>query len=209
VSARFDVFNDRGELLGSVSRQIGPHTGTQINNIFGAINRGSESFDDATIVVTSSGELFSFAAVIDNETTDPYLVVGALDVPAPPGHVPPPAPTATPTLPAPTPTPTRTPAPQGKTVIVNVGQGGLNFVDQASGSDRTTIRVGDTVRWVWVGGSHSTTSGTCSGGCQANGLWDSGTGSGKTFERKFTQAGTFPYFCIPHGSSMTGVIQVQ
>ncbi len=99
--------------------------------------------------------------------------------------------------------------PQGQTVVVNVGEGGLNFVDQASGSNMTRIHVGDTVRWVWVGGSHSTTSGSCSGGCHADGLWDSGTGSGKTFERKFTQAGTFPYHCIPHGAAMTGTVVVQ
>jgi plastocyanin len=210
-SARFDVFDANGQLLGTVTREIAAHSGTQINNIFGAINRGSESINDAVIVVTSNGALFSYAAVIDNQTTDPFLVIGAEDVPAPPGHIPPPALTQTPTpqaTPRP-PSPTPTPAPQGQTVIVNVGEGGLNFVDQASGSNMTRIHVGDTVRWVWVGGSHSTTSGGCSGGCRADGLWDSGTGSGKVFERKFTQAGTFPYHCIPHGAAMTGVIQVQ
>jgi plastocyanin len=30
-----------------------------------------------------------------------------------------------------------------------------------------------------------------------------------TFEHKFTQAGTFAYHCIPHGSAMTGTIVVQ
>jgi len=213
VSARFDVFNGRGELLGSVTRPIEAHSGTQINNLFGAINRGSQAINDAVIVVTSTGDVFSFAAVIDNETTDPFLVVGAEDVPAPPGDVPPPAPTLTPMPQAtprpPSPTPTPTPSAQARTAIVNVGQGGLRFVDQASGSNVTTIHVGDSVRWVWVGGSHSTTSGGCSGGCHPDGLWDSGTGSGKVFEMKFTQAGSFPYHCIPHGAAMTGVIQVQ
>ncbi|HEY2798550.1 MAG TPA: plastocyanin/azurin family copper-binding protein [Thermoanaerobaculia bacterium] len=210
ASARFDVFNAAGQLLGSQSKQIPAHSGIQINNIFGAIGRASESISDAVIVVTGSAELFSFAAVIDNQTTDPFLVIGSEDVPAPPGHVPPPAPTLTPT-PQATPRPTATPTPvaQGQTVVVNVGEGGLNFVDQASGSNMTRIHVGDTVRWVWVGGSHSTTSGSCSGGCHADGLWDSGTGSGKVFERKFTQAGTFPYHCIPHGAAMTGSIVVQ
>ena len=210
VSARFDVFNDAGEILGSQTRPIPAHSGVQINNIFGAIGRGSDSLDDAVIVVTATAEVFSFASVIDNQTTDPILVIGAQDVPAPPGHLPPPAPTQTPAPQAtPRPTPTPTPAPQGQTVVVNVGQGGLRFVDQASGTSTTTIHVGDTVRWVWVGGSHSTTSGSCSGGCRADGLWDSGTGSGMTFERKFTQAGTFAYHCIPHGASMTGTIVVQ
>jgi len=212
VSARFDVFNAEGQLLGSQTRSIDAHSGVQINNIFGAIGRPSESVNDAVIVVTATAEVFSFAAVIDNQTTDPFLVIGSEDVPAPPGHVPPPAPTQTPTAQStPRPTPTRTPTPvaQGQTFVVNVGQNGLNFVDQTSGSNMTRIHVGDTVRWVWVGGSHSTTSGGCSGGCRPDGLWDSGTGSGKTFERKFTQAGTFAYHCIPHGAAMTGTVVVQ
>jgi plastocyanin len=92
---------------------------------------------------------------------------------------------------------------------VSVGQGGLNFVDQSSGSNVTTIHVGDTVRWVWAAGFHSTTSGSCSGGCRADGRWDSGEGSGKTFSRTFTQPGTFEYYCTVHGAAMTGVVQVQ
>ncbi|HEY1251874.1 MAG TPA: plastocyanin/azurin family copper-binding protein [Thermoanaerobaculia bacterium] len=210
VSARFDVFNESGQLLGSQTKQIPAHKGIQINNVFGAIGRASESTSDAVIVVTATAEVFSFAAVIDNETTDPFLVIGAEDVPAPPGHEPPPAPTQTPTPQAtPRPTATPTPRPQAQTITVNVGEGGLRFVDQTSGGNTTHVHVGDTVKWVWVGGSHSTTSGTCSGGCRADGLWDSGTGSGKTFSKQFTQAGTFPYFCIPHGAVMTGTVVVQ
>jgi len=213
VSARFDVFDAQGQLLGSQTRPIDAHSGVQINNIFGAIGRASQSISDAVIVVTATAEVFSFAAVIDNQTTDPFLVIGSEDVPAPPGHVPPPAPTLTPTpqsTPRPTPTRTPTPAAQAQTAVVNVGQGGLLFVDQASGSGTTHIHVGDTVRWVWSSGGHSTTSGACNGGCQADGMWDSGVaGSGKVFERKFTQAGTFPYHCTPHGAAMTGSIVVQ
>ena len=211
-SAQFDVFDASGQLLGSVTRDIPAHSGVQINNIFGAINRGSESINDAVIVVTSNGALFSYAAVIDNQTTDPFLVIGAEDVPAPPGHIPPPAPTQTPSPQAtPRPTATPTPAPQqGQTVVVNVGEGGLRFVDQTSGSSSTHIHVGDTVRWVWSSGGHSSTSGACNGGCQADGMWDSGVvGSGHVFERKFTQAGTFPYHCTPHGAAMTGTVVVQ
>ena len=181
--------------------------------MFAAIGRPAQAISDAVIVVRGSGNLFSFATVIDNETTDPFLVIGSEDKAAPPGYVPPQAaqdvPTPTPTRTQP-PAPTPTPTPQAaQTVVVNVGQGGLRFVDQLSGNSTTTIHVGDTVRWVWVGGSHSTTSGSCQGGCHPDGLWDSGTGSGMTFSRTFTQAGTFAYHCIPHGSSMTGVVQVQ
>jgi len=208
VTATFSIFNG-GVLLGSQDRQIPPQSGVQINNIFSAINQASVATDNAIIVVKASGDLFSYAAVIDNNTTDPSFVLGAEDKPAPPGFTPAPGPTATPQPTVPTPPPTPTPTPARQTVTVNVGQGGIRFVDQNSGSDRTTIRVGDTVRWVWVGGFHSTTSGTCSGNCQADGLWDSGAGSGMTFSHRFTQAGTFDYFCTVHGSAMTGVVQVN
>ena len=106
--------------------------------------------------------------------------------------------------------PTATPVPSAHTATVDVGQGGMNFVDQASGGATTTIHSGDTVRWVWVGGFHSTTSGGCSGSaCTSSGLWDSGAGSGMTFSRTFAQAGSFPYHCSVHGSLMQGTVVVQ
>lgn len=117
-----------------------------------------------------------------------------------------PAPTTTPMPGVPTPTP----APGGQTATVQVGQGGGNaFMDQQSGSTTTTIHPGDSVQWVWVSGFHSTTSGTCAGGCQPNGQWDSGAGSGMTFSHTFSQAGSFPYFCTVHGAMMTGTVIVQ
>ena len=204
IAATFSVFNG-GALLGSQDRQIAPHSGVQINNIFGAINQASIATDNAIVVVKASGELFTYAAVIDNNTSDPSFVAGAEDKPAPPGLTPPP--TATPQPPGPTPTPT----PAAQTATVSVGQGGgMNFVDQSSGSSTTTVHAGDTVRWRWVSGFHSTTAGTCSSGnCRANGQWDSGAGSGMTFDFRFTQAGTYNYFCTVHGASMTGVVQVN
>ena len=115
------------------------------------------------------------------------------------------APTATPTPPG---APTATPAPAER--VVDVGQGGGNtFVDQQTGSSTTTITVGTTVRWVWVSGIHSTTSGTCGAVCTPDGIWDSGAGGGMTFSHTFNQAGTFPYFCTVHGAMMTGTIVVQ
>jgi plastocyanin len=89
------------------------------------------------------------------------------------------------------------------TVNVNVG----NFFFSPS---TASINQGDTVRWNWVGGTHTTTSGTCPGGsCTSNGLWDSGTKSSGNFSHTFPDAGTFPYFCEVHGSSMTGKVNVQ
>jgi plastocyanin len=120
-----------------------------------------------------------------------------------------PSSTATPGPPPTSPPgPTATPLPS--VAIVHVGQGGNAFVDQRTGSTTTTISPGATVQWVWVASVHSTTSGSCGGGgCQSNGIWDSGTGSNMTFSHTFSQAGTFPYFCRVHGAMMQGTVIVQ
>ena len=106
---------------------------------------------------------------------------------------------------------TPTPMPGGgQTEMVQVGTGGGTvFVDQKSGTSTTTIHVGDTVQWVWVNGFHSTTSGSCSGSCTPDGIWNSGAGSGMTFTHTFTSSGTFPYFCLVHQSMMQGTVVVQ
>ena len=83
VTARFDVFDHAGRILGSQTRSIRAHSGVQIDDVFGAIGRSSDSIDDAVVVVTATGEVISYAAVIDNATSDPFLVVGAPDVAAP------------------------------------------------------------------------------------------------------------------------------
>ena len=71
-----------------------------------------------------------------------------------------------------------------------------------------TIHPGDQVRWTWASGGHSTTSGSPG---QPNGIWDSGIQSqGATFTRTFGSAGTFPYYCTPHGGccGMVGTVVV-
>ena len=80
-----------------------------------------------------------------------------------------------------------------------------------------TVKVGETVTWVWAGSGHSVVSGT---GCMADSKFcspndtscasTSTSASGAMYTHKFTQAGTFPYFCLPHCSAgMTGTITVQ
>jgi plastocyanin len=82
---------------------------------------------------------------------------------------------------------------RGATVRVNVGD---NFFSPANAS----VKVNDTIRWVWIGSNpHSTTS--------SAGLWDSGVRSSGEFSRQFTSAGNFPYFCTVH-SGQTGRISV-
>lgn len=92
VSARFDVFDRAGRILGSKTLSIRARSGVQVDDVFAAIGRASDSMDDAVIVVTATAEVLSYAAVIDNATSDPFLVSGAPDVTAPAGRVPPPAP---------------------------------------------------------------------------------------------------------------------
>jgi plastocyanin len=63
---------------------------------------------------------------------------------------------------------------------------------------------------------HSTTSGSCSAGgyygdnCTPDGNWDSGTQmSPATFSHVFSTAGMFRYYCLVHGSQMTGTVIVH
>ena len=71
-----------------------------------------------------------------------------------------------------------------------------------------TIHPGDQVRWTFSSSGHSTTSGSPG---QPNGIWDSGIrNQGATFTRTFNSAGTFPYYCVPHGGccAMVGTVMV-
>ena len=73
-----------------------------------------------------------------------------------------------------------------------VGSGGLFFVPSS-----VTIQPGDTVQWTWAASGHSSTSGTPG---NPDGLWNSGIlNVGATFSHTFPAAGSFPYFCTPHG----------
>ena len=90
------------------------------------------------------------------------------------------------------------------TVDVTVGPGG-NLVFSPSS---VTIHPGDQVRWTWDSSGHSTTSGSPG---QPNNIWDSGIhNQGATFTHTFNSAGTFSYYCIPHGGccGMTGNVVV-
>ena len=117
------------------------------------------------------------------------------------------------------------------TWTVHVGQGGAYFVDAASGTNTTTIAIGDTVTWVWEGDmQHSVTSGTCSAGgnggggggygggyggggssCHDAGTWTSSGlhSSGFQYSYTFSTAGTYPYYCLYHQNAMTGKVIVQ
>jgi 6-phosphogluconolactonase (cycloisomerase 2 family)/plastocyanin len=90
------------------------------------------------------------------------------------------------------------------TVTVQVGAGGRMFTPQ-----NVTIQAGDTVQWRWATNGHSTTSGTPG---HPDGMWDSGVQRRRfVFNQTFPTAGTFNYFCTPHGAccGMIGAVTVQ
>ena len=64
------------------------------------------------------------------------------------------------------------------------------------------VLLGDKIRWVWVNGGHTTTSGSIPSGATS---WDSNISSGSTFfEYTVTVAGTYQYVCTPHAPNMAG-----
>lgn len=103
------------------------------------------------------------------------------------------------------------------TVTVTVGPNGNFVFDPAT----VTIRVGDTVHWTWASTGHSVVSGQVISNmntpdgkfCSPNDT-DCATApasfAGATYDHTFTAAGTYPYYCAPHGViGMVGTVVVQ
>ena len=89
------------------------------------------------------------------------------------------------------------------TQTVMVGPGGFFFFPSS-----VTIEQGDDVMWIWSASGHSSTSGTPGA---PSGFWDSGVlNMGATFSHTFNSAGSFPYYCTPHGAccGMLGSVTV-
>jgi plastocyanin len=85
----------------------------------------------------------------------------------------------------------------GKTWNVNVS----DFVFTPS---NITVSVGDTVKWQWISGIHTTTSITVPSGAAT---WDEPiTISNQTYRYVVTVAGSYHYKCTPHFPGMEGFI---
>ncbi len=84
----------------------------------------------------------------------------------------------------------------------------VNMVNYAFVPDSLAVEFGDTVVWLDVSGTHTTTSGVNG---VPDGIWDSGFLSpGDSFAFAFDTLGTFPYYCTPHWSlGMIGKIVVN
>ncbi len=73
-----------------------------------------------------------------------------------------------------------------------------------------TIEAGDTVEWVWSGGSHTVTSGSDLDDPEVGQLFDTPLNSSNTsVSFTFTQVGTQDFFCRPHlNFGMTGTVNI-
>src|SRR4051794_11827902 len=76
--------------------------------------------------------------------------------------------------------------------VINIAVGGVNG-NQFSPAD-VTVKVGQTVRWTFMGGTHNVVSGTECAKTDGNFKSGSPVGSG-TFDKLFDTAGDFPYYC--------------
>ncbi|MFL5302295.1 MAG: plastocyanin/azurin family copper-binding protein [Anaeromyxobacteraceae bacterium] len=101
-----------------------------------------------------------------------------------------------------TPPPGGTPTPVTAAATFLVKLSNMQYVDGKSGGTPTTIKVGDTVQWQNVDSmDHTATSDTA--------LFNSALAQGASFKHTFTTAGSFPYHCEKHKSTMKGTIVVQ
>jgi len=103
------------------------------------------------------------------------------------------------------------------TVTVMVGPGNALVFEPPT----VTIKVGDTVRWSWATSFHSVVSGqVVNNQNMPDGKFCSPSDTacdtmqlsmeGATYDHTFTVAGTYPYFCAPHGVlGMKGSVVVQ
>jgi hypothetical protein len=87
VTATIRLFDGAAQQLGAQTVILGPRSGTQINRIFDAVGQVSRVTTNAWAVVATGDPgraVFSYAAVIDDATSDPIFVPGAEDEAGPP-----------------------------------------------------------------------------------------------------------------------------
>jgi len=97
--------------------------------------------------------------------------------------------------------------------VVAAGPLDVSIVDTSFQPTDLTVHVGDTVTWTVtkaITDPHSVTSGT-PGGTDSGKVFDSGIvlqNNGDSFPFTFTTAGTFPFYCQVHPTTMKGTITV-
>jgi hypothetical protein len=189
-------------LLGTVPVTLGPQTGAQVNDIYGQVKFGTLKTTNGYCTVESSVEsapLFTYAAEADNTTQDTIFVIGAEDVPAPPGFNPPTA-TASPTVPAATPTPTPTSAPTTVVIDLSATQFQWTFTGDGGSGPTLVARVGQTYQLQIRDGDRAGTtahgfSGIPSLGLSALALTAGGAAKTETFTPSVSQLGEHFFSC--------------
>lgn len=72
--------------------------------------------------------------------------------------------------------------------------------------------VGDTIKWIWSNGGHTTTCNGTNGTSRPTGAapWNANINSGSpSFSYVLTVAGSYHYVCLPHAPDMAGDINVS
>lgn len=87
---------------------------------------------------------------------------------------------------------------------INVGVSNFQFTPA-----NINATVGDTIKWNWVSGGHTTTCNGTNGSTRPGGAspWDADLNNGSpTFRYVITVAGSYHYVCTPHAPDMAGNI---
>ena len=96
-------------------------------------------------------------------------------------------------------------------VVARAAEVIITVTDYSFTPSDVTIGVGDTVKWQWLDGVHTTTSGAGDSDPNAGGLWDQMLFAGQeSLSHTFTAPGEYPFFCRFHEAlNMKGSVSVN
>ncbi len=199
VNATIKLYNGT-TLLGTHPLTLGPRSGTQVNRIFDVVGQASLTTTNAFAVVaadSSTAELFTYAAVIDNATADSSFVSGEQDIAAPTG-----------------------PAPTAETI--NVSLSNYSFSPGTSQPIQVTAGAATTLHFESGQGAHGFSGVPALGVAGSNNISEQEDGDGygypgrpaATFNVTFTapasaRGQTFDFWCTLHPDLMRGTLRVN
>jgi hypothetical protein len=187
--------------LGSQVVTLGPRAGTQVNRIFDAVGQAGLTTTNAYAVVETNSpnaEVFSYAAVIDNTTTDPIFVTGAEDERAP-----------------------STPGPSAQTIDVALSNyafapGTSQPIQVTAGTETTLFFESHDGTHGFSGISQLGVAGTnnISAGSEGDPYYGGGGQAAKTYRVTFTapasaRGQSFEFWCTVHPTLMRGTLRVN
>jgi plastocyanin len=187
--------------LGNQVVTLGPRSGAQINQIFNAVGQAGLTTTNAHAVVETNdpnAEVFSYAAVIDNATTDPIFVTGAEDERAPTG-----------------------PGPSAQTINVSVSN--YVFAPGTSAPIQVTAGAATTLFFESAGGTHGfsgisqlgiASTNNISEGSEGDPYYGGGGQAPTTYRVTFTappsaRGQTYEFWCTLHPTQMRGTLHVN